>query len=640
MERKTLIAIIVAVVVVVAAVSLYVVLQTGPGGSQQPSHTYTVTGGSDWFELPGGMTTGVTATVTDNGAPLFNTPVNVTVSPSTEGSLAQSNARTDTTGTAHFAYTAYNRSANQTIGFTFRASLGGQERVGTTEVLQLGIGKNSTTSRAKGLVLRSSDLLPIANATLQVNLLNMTDLAVNTPSFYSNSSDPQGWYIIKDIPPRDSFIQVYKSGYKSQHQNLSFTAGRYTRVDFTMDQLTGKVLTIWHTYSGKEEDEFNKLVDRYRVLHPELNIQVEFQPYAGAPEKFIVAATAGNAPDIMRFQNDRLGEVASLGYLEPLDSRLTPAIKARFTNATLAAMTIQNQIYALPATQDLLAVVYNKDIFTQASEALPSPEWTTNDMIRIATNLTTGTRYGFVTPQTIGFYWFPWLTGYGGQIFTVPDTVPITQDSDLGLNTEAAAKSVLFMQSLDKVHQLMFANPGEDPMLTEFLQGNAAMITTGPWNIPAIDRAQINYGIISYPIVSDTGLRAKPTLGVKGFGIWKLSSVKDDAFDFLNFMTGYDQQKLFSLGENGVPGTNDLPTAAAAFSDPAFLTNPVIGAYLEQAKNSSVFPSRPEMSNVWGPVADGLTFIYNNVNPADPANTASVSAAEAQLTTTQQQIYG
>ena len=177
-------------------------------------------------------------------------------------------------------------------------------------------------------------------------------------------------------------------------------------------------------------------------------------------------------------------------------------------------------------------------------------------------------------------------------------------------------------------------------MLTEFLQGNAAMITTGPWNIPAIERAQIDYGIAPYPIVSDTGLRARPTLGVKGFGIWKLSSVKDEAFDFLNFMTGYDQQKLFSLGSNGVPGTNDLPTAAAAFSDPDFLANPVIAQYLLQATYSSTFPSRPEMSNVWGPVADGLTFIYNNVNPSDPANTASVTAAQNQLTATEQQIYG
>jgi arabinogalactan oligomer/maltooligosaccharide transport system substrate-binding protein len=212
----------------------------------------------------------------------------------------------------------------------------------------------------------------------------------------------------------------------------------------------------------------------------------------------------------------------------------------------------------------------------------------------------------------------------------------------VGLNTPGAAKSVLFMQSLDKVNHFMFSNPGEDPMLTDFLQGNAAMITTGPWNIPAIERAQSdNYGIALYPIVSDTGLRARPTLGVKGFGIWKLSPVKDDAFDFLKFITSPAQQKIFALGTGGIPGTNDLPTYQGAFTDPDILANTVIARYLLQATFSSEFPSRPEMSNVWGPVADALTYIYNDVtHPADPSNAASVQAAQDQLTTAEQQIYG
>jgi arabinogalactan oligomer/maltooligosaccharide transport system substrate-binding protein len=640
-ERKVLIAVVLAVVVVVAALSLYVFVLSGPPPSQQPTHVYAVEGDSEWFDLPAGLATNVSALVTDNGAPLFGTQVNVTVAPASEGTLSSASSSTDTSGIARFMYTAYNRSANVTLTFTFRAVVGSVEKSGTTEVLQLAFGFQPTSARVKGLVLHDTDRLPITNATIQVNLRDATGLPAGTLSFYSNNSDAQGRYVVKDVPPRDSLIQIFKAGYKSQHQNITLTAGHYTRVTFLMEQLTGKVLTIWHTYSGKEQDEFNKMVDRYRATRPDLNVQVEFQPFAGAPEKFIVAATAGNAPDVMRFQNDRLGEVASLGYLEPLDSRLDPATIQRFTPATLAAMRIEGSVYALPATQDLLAIIYNKALFDAKGEPYPSDTWTSNDLVRIATNLTTSTQYGFVTPQTIGFYWFPWLTGYGGQIFTVPDTSPIAGDADIGLNTPEAAKSVLFMQSLDKVDHLMFSNPGEDPMLTDFLQGKAAMITTGPWNIPAIERAQIDYDIALYPIMSDTGLRAKPVLGVKGFGIWKLSSVKDDAFDFLKFMTSPEQQKMFALGVGGVPGTNDIPTYQAAFTDSDILANPVIARFLLQASYSSEFPSRPEMANVWGPLADALTFIYNDVtHPADPANSASVLAAQTELTNAEQQIYG
>ncbi len=635
-------AIVVAVIVVVAGISLYVFVLSAPPASQQPTHVYTVEGDSEWFDLPAGTSTAVYAFVTDNGAPVFGISVNVTVTPNTEGVLAPASAATDTAGIAHFSYLAYNRSANNTLTFAFQAVLGGSPRTGSVEVRQLGLGWQPTTARAKGTVLRTTDRLPIANATIQVNLQNMTDLAVGTPNFYSNNSDVLGRYLVKEIPARQSLIQIFKSGFKSQHENISLTPGKNTRVDFLLEPLTGKVLTIWHTYSGKEQDEFNKMVDRYRLLRPDLNIQVEFQPFAGAPEKFIVAATAGNAPDVIRLQNDRLGGVASLGYLEPLDSRLTVPVRQLYTEDALKAMTIQGSIYALPATQDLLAIIYNKAIFDAHHEPYPSDNWTTEDLNRTAKNLTVGSTYGFVTPQTIGFYWFPWFTGYGGNIFTVPDTTPITGDADIGLNTDAGGKSVLFMQALDKTYHYMYSNPGEDPMLTDFLQGNAAMITTGPWNIPAIERAQINYGIALYPIVSSTGLRAAPTLGVKGFGIWKLSSVKDDAFDFIKYVTSPEQQKIFALGTGGVPGTNDLPTYRNAFSDPDIQANPVIARFLKQVTYSSDFPSRPEMATIWTPVADALTFIYNNVNPnpALPGYQDAVNAAIAQLGIAEQQVYG
>ena len=637
MERKKLltIAAIVIAIAVVASVSAVLVFSAPPPAG--PAHVYVVEGDSDWFDLPASQTTGVFAIVTDKGAPLFGVRVDVSAKPDTEGTLAAASATTDNLGIARVEYSAFNRPLNTTVTFTFTATLDGQAVTGTTQVRQLGFGFSPTTARVKGVVHRTTDRAVIPNATVQVNLLNMTGLAANTPSFYSNNSDAQGRYLVPDVPPRSSFVQVVRSGYKSIRENLTLVAGRNSRVDFLMEALTGKVLTIWHTYSGKEQDEFNKMVDRFRALRSNLNVQVEFQPFAGAPEKFIVAATAGNAPDVMRFQNDRLGEVAELGYLEPLDSRLDPATIQRFIPSTLAAMRVEGRIYGLPTTQDLLAVVYNKAIFQGAGEPFPQDAWTTDDMIRIATNLTSGPQYGFITPQTNAFYWFPWLTGHGGEIFTIPDTQAVDDDSDLGLNTPEAARSILFMQSLEKVSGLMFANPGEDPMLTEFLSGRAAMITTGPWNIPAIQRAEIDFGIAPYPIVSATGERAKPVLGVKGFAIWKLSPVKDDAFEFIKFITSPEQQKIFALGDGTAPGTNDIPTAQSAFSDPDIQANPVIARYLLQASYSSEFPSRPEMARVWGPMTDALTFIYQDVDPSSPT---AESEALAILNQKESEVYG
>ncbi len=638
MERRILLVIVVVVVIVAATASAVVILLLGQPPPTGPAHVYSLEGDSEWFQLPGGETTDIFAIVTDKGIPLFDVPVDISVAPDTEGTLSDTSARTDDEGIARAEYTSFNRTANVTLTFTFMATLDGEEVQESIEVLQLGIGQEPLRARAKGVAQRSSNRLPIEGATIQINILNTTALPLGSETFFSNNTDDRGRYLLEDMPPREALIQVVKSGFKSDRENLTLVAGKNTRVDFVLEELEGKTLIVWHTYTGKEEDEFLKMVDRYRNTRPDLSVIVEFQPFAGAPEKFIVSATAGNAPDVMRFQNDRLGEVAELGFMEPLDARLDPATIQRYTPDTLNTMRIKGQIYALPATQDLLAVIYNVDHFQEAGESLPEDDWTTDDLIRIATNLTTQGRWGFVTPMAIGFYWFPWLAGYGGEIFTVPDTVPITEDAHVGIDNEEAAKSVLFMHSLDKVHGVMFSNPGEDTMLTEFLAGRVSMITTGPWNVPSIERAEIDFGIVPYPIVSDTDLRAKPVLGVKGFGIWKLSPVKEDAFEFIKFITSPEEQKKFALGVDG-PGTNALPTAQAAFTDPEVQANPVIARFLEQVKNSSGFPSRPEMANVWGPLTDALTFVYEQVT-ADPDDPAAVAAARQLLSDEEEEIYG
>lgn len=189
MERKKLIAIVAAIVVIVAVVSVAAVYLLTAPPAQQPTHAYAIEGDSEWFDLPAGVATNVTALVTDNRAPLFGAQVNVTVSPTTEGTLSASSATTGTSGIARFHYLAYNRSANSTLNFTFRSVVGGSEKLGFAEVHQLGIGLTPMTARVKGVVLRDVDRLAIANATIQVNLQNMTGLALGTSSFYSNNSD-------------------------------------------------------------------------------------------------------------------------------------------------------------------------------------------------------------------------------------------------------------------------------------------------------------------------------------------------------------------------------------------------------------------------------------------------------------------
>lgn len=162
-------------------------------------------------------------------------------------------------------------------------------------------------------------------------------------------------------------------------------------------------------------------------------------------------------------------------------------------------------------------------------------------------------------------------------------------------------------------------------MMTYFFQGKAAMVAIGAWRVPDMYAAGVDFGIVPFPVVSETGQRAQPTLGVKGFGIYRYSGQKTAALDLVKFLTNPEQQTIFSIA------TNDLPTAVAAFDNATVQANPIIVLYQEQANFAQPMPTRPEMGAVWNPITAAMEVVYNRANPTTADIQADLTAAEQQI---------
>lgn len=621
-SRRVLAAIIALVVIVAGVGTAFVLLGRGPGAAQ---HAYELVADSDWFELPGGGIANVSGEVFDLGDPVFGVRVTIAYAPEGMGTLVgPASNTTNNAGTALFRYEAPRRLDNATVRFTLTAETPGGTLVESTDVLVLKDGVQPTYGQVKGLVTGGGNVL--ANATVQVTHRT-------TSHSWLNTTETDGRFVVPRVDPGTVSVTATKAGYKTSGADVAVAAGKNTRVAIDLEALAPGTLVVWHTYEGKEKDEFNKIMARYaqdrasRGL-PAINLEVEAQPFGGAIDKYITAALAGNAPDVMRFQNDRLGEVAQIGLLEPLDPYLTPSDLSLYTLKSLEAMSYGGRLYALPATADLLAIVYNKQIFRDAGEAFPSETWTTNDMLRIARNLTDppNARWGFVQPVTDPFWWFPWQKGFGGYIFNVPDTQTITAAA-LGFDTPESAQSLQWLQALDEdpAQRTMPARPGSESMMTYFLQGQAAMVVIGAWRVPDMYAAGIDFGIVPFPTVSATGQRASPTLGVKGFGLYKYSGQKTAALDLVKFITSTDEQTKFSIG------TNDLPTAIGSFTNATIQANSIIVQYQKQAEYAQPMPTRPEMGAVWNPITAAMEVAYNRVNPTVADIQSDMGTAEQQI---------
>jgi len=352
----------------------------------------------------------------------------------------------------------------------------------------------------------------------------------------------------------------------------------------------GKItIRIWYTFTrgSKEYDVFNRLIEEYQRMHPDIVVKAEWQEYSAAINKFITQANAGNPPDIIRIPNDRLGEVAKMGFLEPLDDYMDPSLWRSYIPEALDAMTYEGKLYALPASYDCLLLVYNKDLI---NDVIDDENWTVEDMVRIAKN--SSAEYGLVFPTTSSYWWFPFQYGFGGEIFR--NNKPVVND-------EASINATRFIKSLVEEGIMPSTPTDEISMVTYFTSQKAAMIIEGPWKIGEISIAVPNYGLAVLP---KAVRNIAPLVGYKGYAIAKDSKYKAAAFDLVKFLTSYHAEKEFAVE------AHTSPTRFDVFEDEDVKKDYIIQVMRRQALRGQTYPNVPEMSIVQEKVTEALGKIY------------------------------
>ncbi len=388
---------------------------------------------------------------------------------------------------------------------------------------------------------------------------------------------------------------------------------------------TKKTITIWHTFpeNSKEKEIFEKSIEAYKASHPKVNIKVEAQVYDSAIDKFTVHAKAGDAPDIVRIPNDRLGGVADMGYLEDLTPYMTPSHQQTYVSFTVTAMKYKNKLYGLPASYDCMALLYNKNMFDLAGVPYPTENMSVEEFVSIAKRLTNTLQSGFNMPVTDPYWWFPWQYGFGGYVFD--------ENMKLGINTKGSVDAVNFtINRLVKTEKIIPDGVDKTKMEDNFKKNKAAMVVDGPWMMSDYQDAEINVGIVSLPKVNETGKRVAPQVGVKGYSMYSGSKCKVEAFELMKYLTSLEVVLEFAKN------ASTIPAVKAAFNDPAVKANKIIAGFNAQADiaggKAQLMPTAPQMSAVWGPVTSALESINTGADPA-------TKLAEAQ-TTIEKQING
>jgi len=369
-------------------------------------------------------------------------------------------------------------------------------------------------------------------------------------------------------------------------------------------------IKIWHQWDGKYLDAITQAFTDYTTAHP--NVKFDLSKPEDVANALNVAIPAGEGPDIIGWANDKIGEQALKGNIVALnDYGITESfLKKTYEPAAVNGVMWKDKIWALPESQEGIALVYNKDLVT--SEYLPTDPLNFDDLLAKATKFKADKGAVLVCNQAFGandaYHMSPIYFGFG-----VPSY--IDEEGVAHLNSPEAIKAA---EWLAKFKDVSLTENSYDICFAALKEGKIGMWWTGPWAVAGIEEAGINYGILPF---------GRPFVGIKTLMMTKNAvdrENQDIVIDVIKYFTGEEASKKIALVNKTIPANTDALKDAEVQKLAA-----VVG--FGTALNLGVLMSpSPYSSAQWDPVGKASQAIWQGAaTPADAMAAAQKAADDA-----------
>lgn len=284
-------------------------------------------------------------------------------------------------------------------------------------------------------------------------------------------------------------------------------------------------VTFWGSWSGDQVDQLNQLTDLYNAS--QTTYKVTYVAQEQVEQKLLTALVGGQVPDVVMWDRPATAVYAPKGALTPIDDLIArdKVDVSQFYAEPASELVFDGKTYGLPLLVDNRSLFYNKTLFAAAGLQPPA---TWDEVVSDAKALTVRdgsgklTRAGF--PIDPGMF-SQWMREAGGQMLNDDQT-------KVAFNSEQGKEVLAFWKQLidDGSYEIGFGE-GTDP----FAEGNLAMKLDGPWALPGLDAAGVDYGIVPPPAGPDGDKGAN----TGGFGLVIPQGAKnvDGAWDFIKWWT-------------------------------------------------------------------------------------------------------
>jgi multiple sugar transport system substrate-binding protein len=371
---------------------------------------------------------------------------------------------------------------------------------------------------------------------------------------------------------------------------------------------TGTVtIQFWHAQTDPTDKVMQQLVNSFNASHPHIVVQASSGGTSTGDllPKVTTAIAAGTYPDVAYIYGSFAANIAQSGKTVNLANRVNePGFNWNdFYPASRQIVSPGGKVIGFPALIDNLSVIYNKKLFAAAGVPPPSPQWTWDDFRAIAKKLTDPAKHIYGVNYPIGgdlldtsWRFFPGLWQRGGQILS-PD------NKQALFNSQAGVANLTLWQQMATVDKSVYLDPTAEKAEPLFTSGHLAMFVSGPWEVPTLNEAGVDWADVQLPAVNGNH---QTVSGPDNWVVFNHSPARvNAAVEFLKWLTAPQQELVWMLGSGSLP---IRPSILQLPDYQRYLQKyPGIGPMAENLANAKqAMPTLPEWPRVVNALGTGI----------------------------------
>lgn len=293
----------------------------------------------------------------------------------------------------------------------------------------------------------------------------------------------------------------------------------------------------------RNQDQMTQLVAAYQNEYPDVEIEIQALPDSQGEyvQRLATAQLSGETPDIMDNLIDLVDQIASNDVTTDLtpffggaaglsEDQFIPAFLDQYRPAEAP-----EELHAIPLSTDATVLYYNEALLGEHGVALPTPEWTWDDLYEASAELSeacAGECWGLSANDSLNPATYqPVISAFGGFVFDV-------ESNTVGIGEPEAIEAWEYMlepfDSGASVPWDLSAFSG-NPSPVDFRTGSVGFVVQTRSQVQRLREAMPDGGWDVMDLPTINGVRPIGG-GSRGLSISESSTMKDEAWQFLSWI--------------------------------------------------------------------------------------------------------